>query len=461
VTVTRCREADGGRFTTVSCGRITLRGEGELPALSRLLAEELRDLATAMLGRAPDPTCRILVAGLGNADMTPDAIGPGTVRRMTVTRHLKTYDEALYASLGCCELSAVIPGVLGQTGMESGELVRAAAELTRPDLLVAVDALAARSCERLSSTVQLTDRGISPGAGIGNRRMALTAETVGCPVLGVGVPTVVDSATLVWDTLEQAGLDTSDLPDALAELLARLPFLGGVTGEEVWERAVSALMSFLPAVLKAIAAFLPSVLLSVAVGGIAAVYFCLDLDAVHMGFARLVPQRLRAPLGKAKRHLTAAFLTLLRSNGILMLIAFGLMLPGFSILGLPYPFLLSAVFSLFDLLPVIGVGAFLLPMGAVKLLLGETTTGVGILLLFGLITVVRQLAEPRLLGAQNGVHPLLILFSLYAGAKLFGTVGLLFFPVFTLLLYSLFFSEGDSRTRKKRKRTLSKEPVGK
>ena len=219
VTVTRCREADGGRFTTVSCGRITLRGEGELPALSRLLAEELRDLATAMLGRAPDPTCRILVAGLGNADMTPDAIGPGTVRRMTVTRHLKTYDEALYASLGCCELSAVIPGVLGQTGMESGELVRAAAELTRPDLLVAVDALAARSCERLSSTVQLTDRGISPGAGIGNRRMALTAETVGCPVLGVGVPTVVDSATLVWDTLEQAGLDTSDLPDALGAVL--------------------------------------------------------------------------------------------------------------------------------------------------------------------------------------------------------------------------------------------------
>lgn len=219
VTVTRCREADGGRFTTISCGRITLRGEGELPALSRLLAEELRALATAMLGRVPDPTCRILVAGLGNADMTPDAIGPGTVRRMTVTRHLKAYDETLYADLGCCELSAVIPGVLGQTGMESGELVRAAAELTHPDLLVAVDALAARSCERLSSTVQLTDRGISPGAGIGNRRMALTARTVGCPVLGVGVPTVVDSATLVWDALEQAGMDTSDLPDGLRAVL--------------------------------------------------------------------------------------------------------------------------------------------------------------------------------------------------------------------------------------------------
>ena len=153
--------------------------------------------------------------------MTPDAIGPGTVRRMTVTRHLRAHDGELYKALGCCELAAVTPGVLGQTGMESGELVRAAAELTRPELLVAVDALAARSCERLSSTVQLSDRGISPGAGIGNRRMALDEETVGCPVLGVGVPTVVDSATLVRDALEEAGLDPDSLPPRLEKVLER------------------------------------------------------------------------------------------------------------------------------------------------------------------------------------------------------------------------------------------------
>lgn len=219
VTLIRRRETDGGRSVTLSLGRITERGEGELPALAELLARELRSMAAAMLGRDPDPRCRILVAGLGNPAMTPDAVGPGTVRRMTVTRHLRGIDESLYAALGCCELSAVTPGVLGQTGMESAELVKCAAELARPHLIVAVDALAAAGCERLSSTVQLSDRGIAPGAGIGNRRLAVDAAAMGCPVMGVGIPTVVDSSTLVWDALERAGLTRAPLPSALEEVL--------------------------------------------------------------------------------------------------------------------------------------------------------------------------------------------------------------------------------------------------
>ena len=219
VTVCRSAEEDGGRFTTISCGSVTLRGEGELREISRLVAEEMERMASEMLGRSLDASCRILAVGLGNPDMTPDAIGPGTLRRMTVTRHLREFDPSLYEGLGCCELAALSPGVLGQTGVESGELVRAAAGLTSPHLIVAVDALAARSCERLSSTIQLSSRGISPGAGIGNRRMGLREETVGCPVLGVGVPTVVDSATLVWDALEQAGLTVDELPPALTRVL--------------------------------------------------------------------------------------------------------------------------------------------------------------------------------------------------------------------------------------------------
>ena len=151
--------------------------------------------------------------------MTPDAIGPEAVRRMTVTRHLKDCDESLYAALGCCELAALSPGVLGQTGMESGELARCAAGLVKPHLVVAVDALAAASCERLSSTVQLSDGGISPGAGIGNRRMAMDRDTLGCPVMGVGIPTVVDSSTLVWDALSRAGMTEDNLPPALGEAL--------------------------------------------------------------------------------------------------------------------------------------------------------------------------------------------------------------------------------------------------
>ena len=219
VTVCRSVEADGGRFTTISCGPVTIRGEEELRTISRIVGEELSRMAAELVGRPLDASCRILAVGLGNPDMTPDAIGPGTLRRMTVTRHLREYDPALYEGLGCCELAALSPGVLGQTGVESGELVRAAAELTRPHLIVAVDALAARSCERLSSTIQLSSRGISPGAGIGNRRIGLCEETVGCPVLGVGVPTVVDSATLVWDALEQAGMTREELPSALAQVL--------------------------------------------------------------------------------------------------------------------------------------------------------------------------------------------------------------------------------------------------
>jgi len=219
VIVTRSREVDGGRYVTVACGRIGERGEEDLPALTELLAEELAAMATVMLGHRPCPDDRILVVGLGNADMTPDAVGPGTVRRMTVTRHLRGYDAALFASLGCCELSALAPGVMGQTGMESAELVRGAAELIRPDLVVAVDALAARSCERLAATVQLSDGGIGPGAGIGNHRMAIDRETVGCPVMALGVPTVVDSSTVVWDALAEAGVNVDDLPDRLREVL--------------------------------------------------------------------------------------------------------------------------------------------------------------------------------------------------------------------------------------------------
>ena len=219
VVITRRREDSGASSVTLACGRITARGEGALEPLSDLVARELRRMAERLLGRTPGPSCRVLAVGLGNAHMTPDAIGPHTVRRLTATRHLRDYDEALFASLGCCELSALVPGVLGQTGVESGELVRSAVSLVRPDLVVAVDALAARSCERLASTIQLSDGGISPGAGVGNHRMAITEETMGCPVLAVGVPTVVDSSTLVWDALDKAGIGADALPEKLHRVL--------------------------------------------------------------------------------------------------------------------------------------------------------------------------------------------------------------------------------------------------
>ena len=223
VTVTRRRGEGGAASVTLECGRITVRSAEELDALGALVARELEGMAEAMTGREVGAGMRVLAVGLGNGAMTPDAVGPNTLRRVTATRHLRGYDETLFAALGCCELAALTPGVMGQTGFETGELVRAAVELVRPHLVVAVDALAARSCDRLASTIQLSDGGISPGAGIGNHRMALTEATMGCPVMGVGVPTVVDSSTLVLDALEQAGLVTAEapLPEPLVDVLER------------------------------------------------------------------------------------------------------------------------------------------------------------------------------------------------------------------------------------------------
>lgn len=196
-----------GTYVTFLCGKIWLMGEDELGSLAALVAKEIRDMCAAVCGKKVDRGFGVLVAGLGNSDITPDAIGPDSVRKLNVTRHLRAIDEALYDTVGRCEISAVFPGVLGQTGIETVELIRGAAENAHPDVVLAIDALAARSCDRLAATVQLSDCGISPGSGIGNNRKSICRETVGVPVIALGVPTVVNSATLVYDVLQQAGIE--------------------------------------------------------------------------------------------------------------------------------------------------------------------------------------------------------------------------------------------------------------
>ena len=196
-----------GKYVTVSCEKIWLMEEETLRRLAALLAEELRRMCVLISGKQVDRGFGVLVAGLGNSDITPDAIGPDSVRKLNVTRHLRAIDERLYDTVGRCEISAVFPGVLGQTGIETVELIRGAVENAHPDVVLAIDALAARSCERLAATVQLSDNGINPGSGIGNNRKAICRKTVGVPVIALGVPTVVNSSTLVYDALRQAGID--------------------------------------------------------------------------------------------------------------------------------------------------------------------------------------------------------------------------------------------------------------
>ena len=145
----------------------------------------------------------VLVVGLGNRKVTPDALGPYVAENLNITRHIiKEYGKYAMGEEHVNLVSAIIPGVMGQTGMETVEIIRGVVKETKPDIVIAVDALAARSSKRLNRTIQIADTGIHPGSGVGNHRNAITKDTVGVPVIAIGVPTVVDAATIVNDTME-------------------------------------------------------------------------------------------------------------------------------------------------------------------------------------------------------------------------------------------------------------------
>lgn len=202
-----------GEYVTVTVGKAWLLSEEELAAAVRVLANELK---IRMLSVCPKMTS-ILVVGLGNRQITSDAIGPFCVDHVTVSRHVKELDPPLFARLSRLSLAAIAPGVVGQTGIETVELIRGAVNHVRPSLVLCIDALAARSVDRLGVTVQLSDNGIAPGSGIGNHRKNIDQEALGVPVISLGVPTVVDSSTLVYGMLEKAGV--TELSDPLKKEL--------------------------------------------------------------------------------------------------------------------------------------------------------------------------------------------------------------------------------------------------
>ncbi len=190
-----------GRYVTVECGNVCeLDGRRE-ESVARVLSVEIRELARRMCARCVGADFSVLVVGLGNAEMTPDALGAKTVKILPVTRHLHRIEAGEFVTRELCDLAAISPGVTAQTGMETAELLRGVVAAVHPDLVIAVDALAARSPDRLAATVQLCDSGIQPGGGIGNARRALTRESVGVPVMAIGVPTVINCATLLFDMM--------------------------------------------------------------------------------------------------------------------------------------------------------------------------------------------------------------------------------------------------------------------
>ncbi len=202
-----------GCYVTLNVGKVWLLGDEAFEETASALADEIWAMAE---DKVKEPEC-VLVAGLGNRFITSDSVGPIAVKNLTVTRHIKELDPSLFQSLAVLPLAAIAPGVVGQTGIETAELIRGAVERIKPSILLCVDALAARSVERLAVTVQLSDNGIAPGSGIGNRRQAIDEAFLGIPVIAVGVPTVVDSSTMVYGMLEKAGV--TDISEPLqAEL---------------------------------------------------------------------------------------------------------------------------------------------------------------------------------------------------------------------------------------------------
>ncbi|MDD2959093.1 MAG: GPR endopeptidase [Lachnospiraceae bacterium] len=181
----------------------------------REISEELAGHLCSLIG---DEAKEVLVVGLGNREVTPDALGPDVVGNLQITRHvMKEFGRATFPSGKVRAVSAIVPGVMAQTGMETLEIVQGVTQETRPDLVIVIDALAARSTRRLNRTIQITDTGINPGSGVGNHREGINQEILGIPVIAIGVPTVVDAATIVNDTMENL-IEAMDNDENLRQL---------------------------------------------------------------------------------------------------------------------------------------------------------------------------------------------------------------------------------------------------
>ena len=185
-----------GNYITIEAPELSSPDEDYHREISEEVAVHLKNLIDLETEKS------ILVVGLGNQEITADSLGPHVVENLKMTRHLVR--EYGLKSLGDGRIhrtSGIVPGVMAQTGMETSEIIQGVVQETKPDVVVAVDALAARSIRRLSRTIQITDTGINPGSGVGNHRNSITKESIGIPVIAIGIPTVVEAVTIVNDSM--------------------------------------------------------------------------------------------------------------------------------------------------------------------------------------------------------------------------------------------------------------------
>lgn len=186
-----------GNYITIDVKKLKIAQDEDIEKAADALANELKKVVDMHI----DNQGEVLVVGLGNIYVTPDSLGPKVINEIEVTRHIIKYLPQ-YVEEGTREVSAVSPGVLGTTGIETVEILKGIVDNVKPKLLIVIDALASRSIERISSTVQISDTGIVPGAGVGNTRNEISIKTLGIPVIAIGIPTVVETAVLVNDSLD-------------------------------------------------------------------------------------------------------------------------------------------------------------------------------------------------------------------------------------------------------------------
>ena len=184
-----------GNYITIESPGIRDNDEEIFSETSKILSCELKKVLKLK------EKSTVLVVGLGNWNVTPDALGPKVISNLLVTRHLIEYAPEYFEDSGT-SVCAISPGVLGLTGIETSEIIKGITDKVRPDAIIAIDALASRKTDRISTTIQIADTGITPGSGVGNKRKGLDKEFLGVPVIAIGVPTVVDAATVANDAVE-------------------------------------------------------------------------------------------------------------------------------------------------------------------------------------------------------------------------------------------------------------------
>lgn len=190
-----------GNYVTIECPNLKY-DYNEYKSVCKIIADEIREMVNIT------PDCKTLVAGLGNPDITPDALGTETATNIMVTNHLKEHMKE-YLDENVSAVCAIKPGVLGTTGMETADIIKSIADKLKPQLIIAVDALAAGDIERVSTTIQISDAGILPGSGVGNDRSGINEKTTGAKVIAIGVPTVIDARNI----------SDAQIPDQLSPLM--------------------------------------------------------------------------------------------------------------------------------------------------------------------------------------------------------------------------------------------------